>query len=76
MASKACSLAAFKILDRDVDGRITVKDLQRLLEVSDALSAMVGEGLELNAFRKLLRSYFLEEERPWSKVTFRSSLLP
>lgn len=74
MASKAASMAAFKILDRDVDGLITVKDLQKLLDMPLAeLSSMVGEGLDLEAFRALLQGYFQEVElRAWSKATFRS----
>lgn len=76
--SKSCSMAAFRIIDRDMDGKITTADLQKLFpEIPEteatgiiAASDLQGDGgIDISQFRNMLKQYFEQSESDveWSK---------
>lgn len=78
--SKSCSMAAFRIIDRDMDGKITTTDLQKLFpEMPEteatrmiAASDLQGDGgIDISQFRSMLKQYFSSEsdasDVEWSK---------
>lgn len=79
-ASKHCSQAAFRIIDRDMDGKITTTDLRKLFPkmteteatrmIADiAASDLQGNGaIDLSQFRTMLQQYFTSESQiDWPK---------
>jgi len=80
-ASKHCSLAAFRIMDRDMDGKITATDLQKIFPKMTeteatrmiAASDLQGNGIDLSQFRTMLQQYFTSESQiDWPKPASKS----
>lgn len=80
-ASKHCSLAAFRIMDRDMDGKITATDLQKIfpkmieMEATRMIAAsdLQGNGIDLSQFRTMLQQYFTSESQiDWPKPVSKS----
>ena len=80
-ASKHCSQAAFRIMDRDMDGNITATDLRKIYPKMTeaeatrmiAASDLQGNGIDLSQFRTMLQQYFTSESRiDWPKPASKS----